>query len=557
MTCFYIRFAAARWHKNTRPRARPARLFLLAVLVASCCIAHVLVSSRAPVPGVANSAALCSATPCFAGCRGEGAVLLCTFPALQANQSFTGALSPPEMPARGLASLASSVSAVQWSSVVCRARRSPGDPGGGTLRLGEAANPGPPIKAGVKNILSANVTALMPAIPIIAASGADVIAFQEHSLPLHQREPARRLLSKAGYSAVFSCTDPESSGISGGVGLAVKKPLGSQACQPNTVAFKEAAALGRATLALVALGSHFPVLVCSFYAWHTPHKDPLRLARTASLMQAVLDEVATWPLLPAILLGDLNTTPDKVESVSPRLLSQEWHDVGMRAEAWGGLPNQATAWAHNARAPSRLDCILVNSPMLQHIRSFRHHGFGQLDVHAMISIGILTGKPNPCRQLMSPKPLDLSSAEPEAVAAHIDRHFIREAHSLDRLLAMTDLTGFFQLWSACMERGLAEAAGSHVPPAAPHRGQPCIRCVPPQWARAVQVHPDSPEEAMAQLPVHGKLLITKRRLNHMIGLARASRPVNGASWSKDLCDVWAAIVTNFSTASDLGIELPP
>lgn len=106
-----------------------------------------------------------------------------------------------------------------------------GTPWRGCLRLGEATHPGPPLSHGPKTLLTANVTALMGAIPLLGSSTAAVIAFQEHALPQHHVEPARRLLAKEGYAVPLSPCDPEAAKPTGGEGRG-SQCAGPWGCRP-------------------------------------------------------------------------------------------------------------------------------------------------------------------------------------------------------------------------------------------------------------------------------------------------------------------------------------
>ena len=117
----------------------------------------------------------------------------------------------------------------------------------------------------------------------------------------------------------------------------MRRPLGAQAVQPRTQAMKEAVALGRASLMLVSAGSAFPLMVGTFYGWPCAKSGPVKLARTAAVIQALLDEIGCWPAVPTVLMGDLNAPVAQVSSLGPRLVAGEWHDLGHIASAWGAL----------------------------------------------------------------------------------------------------------------------------------------------------------------------------------------------------------------------------
>eukprot|EP00969_Alexandrium_andersonii_P325859 14397958-Alexandrium_andersonii.AAC.1 len=69
----------------------------------------------------------------------------------------------------------------------------------------------------------------------------------------------------------------------------------------------------------------------------------------------VMNELASWPQLPTIIAGDFNAEPQSVPSMNLAIQSGQWVDAGANAHIWGCPKDSPTAWAHNAKSPSRID----------------------------------------------------------------------------------------------------------------------------------------------------------------------------------------------------------
>lgn len=79
-----------------------------------------------------------------------------------------------------------------------------------------------------------------------------------------------------------------------------------------------------------------------------------------------------WHTAPQIILGDYNSTPASLHSLSWLLKAGLWFDVGHNADAWpGGIPGQATAKAHDSQRPARLDDCFCNGTAAQLLRGVR------------------------------------------------------------------------------------------------------------------------------------------------------------------------------------------
>eukprot|EP00969_Alexandrium_andersonii_P061624 2716482-Alexandrium_andersonii.AAC.1 len=208
---------------------------------------------------------------------------------------------------------------------------------------------------------------------------------------------AQSRVKAMGLTAVLSPTNPEAEATSGGVGILVRHPLGVQVCEPRSTAFAEAHRLGRAVMAIVALGGSVPALIVSFYGWASDGLDFRKADRTAALMASILEELSLWPSMPCIVAGDMNASANSVAPVASALARGDLLDIGHLAPAWGAEADLPTSWAHNAKAPTRIDHVFCNVEASLLVRSFRHLGFGKFDVHAPLCLGLSCDKPAPAR----------------------------------------------------------------------------------------------------------------------------------------------------------------
>lgn len=128
------------------------------------------------------------------------------------------------------------------------------------VRVGEAKNPGPSEVVAV----SCNVTSLFRTADIVKAWGAQVIAIQEHGVATHCMDSTRARMGALGYDLFLTGPDPESERPCGGVAIAVQRPLGARLAEHRSSAFADAVHMGRAIMAIVAIGSRTPTMFIPF-----------------------------------------------------------------------------------------------------------------------------------------------------------------------------------------------------------------------------------------------------------------------------------------------------
>ena len=86
-------------------------------------------------------------------------------------------------------------------------------------------------------------------------------------MPTEQQDALKGATAKQGFTAHLSPTDAESASPCGGVGVLVRRPIGSFLCQPKTEEYARAFKLGRLILTVVSISDSFAVMVASVYGW--------------------------------------------------------------------------------------------------------------------------------------------------------------------------------------------------------------------------------------------------------------------------------------------------
>eukprot|EP00969_Alexandrium_andersonii_P078123 3445295-Alexandrium_andersonii.AAC.1 len=82
---------------------------------------------------------------------------------------------------------------------------------------------------------------------------------------------------------------------------------------------------------MVALGPRCPCLLVSFFAWVRSNSTHSKEALNSSLMSAISEELAQWPEMPHVVMGDLNGPARENHAVWWHVQSGNWFDVGSRA----------------------------------------------------------------------------------------------------------------------------------------------------------------------------------------------------------------------------------
>ena len=80
---------------------------------------------------------------------------------------------------------------------------------------------------------------------------------------------------------------------------------------------------------------------------------------TEALMQMIQEEMCQEHQRPALIMGDSNVTPNRLEVVKDMIEQDRWTDVGGKAHWWGGKPNETTCQSREDASPSRIDGILA------------------------------------------------------------------------------------------------------------------------------------------------------------------------------------------------------
>eukprot|EP00969_Alexandrium_andersonii_P051756 2272943-Alexandrium_andersonii.AAC.1 len=165
---------------------------------------------------------------------------------------------------------------------------------------------------------------------------------------------------------------------------------------------------------MVGIGKKTPLLVMSLYGWASDTGEMSRHQRTSELVGAAIAELLEWPNMPTIVAADLNARIEQLPSLQAQILAGNWHDLGAIASSWGAEDASPTAWAHNAKSPSRIDYLFADSRALGLAVGWEHGGFGRFDVHAPLSVKLTGGAPCPRRVFRTPQPIELERTQDAA-----------------------------------------------------------------------------------------------------------------------------------------------
>ena len=197
------------------------------------------------------------------------------------------------------------------------------------IRIGEASNPGP-----IVTVSSINVSSYLKNHELVASVGADLLALQEHVVPQHMEARAKGVAGSAKYAWHGSHACDKTALPSAGVSLMAKRPMAIFTPRPKSQAFLSFEALGRLTMAVVALGPSMPCLVMSMYGYVKDDYKRKCIA-TSELFEAAVQEARLWPKLPMLICADLNADPLAVQSVRYEIEHQHLFDIGSLASVWG------------------------------------------------------------------------------------------------------------------------------------------------------------------------------------------------------------------------------
>ena len=72
-----------------------------------------------------------------------------------------------------------------------------------------------------------------------------------------------------------------------------------------------------------------------------------------------------------MIVGDYNASSRRVPKMVQLIDEQGWTDCGHQAAIWGGVPCQPTCRAGTHTKQSRIDYVLVNTPLLPAVKGFQ------------------------------------------------------------------------------------------------------------------------------------------------------------------------------------------
>ena len=192
------------------------------------------------------------------------------------------------------------------------------------------------------------------------------------------------------WKAHLSQLDLENEQPTGGVFLLQKtgrppilpKPLGQM--------LKAINGAGRVQLYAIQVNKQVTLLVYNLYGWTNGNTCREAAARTNSLIQAILEDMALQPPGPMLVLGDINGDPATFHDLQQALNKHTLLDVGAQAQQWGEVPCDYTCRAQGTHRPTRRDYIFANPQAYSLVTHFRVDHKAGLKVHDPIVLQITT-----------------------------------------------------------------------------------------------------------------------------------------------------------------------
>ena len=249
-------------------------------------------------------------------------------------------------------------------------------------RVGEASHPGP--AAATYQVMCANVSNLEGYGHKLKQQKVDFIFGQEHSTPGHKKRQV--ISSLRPWAMHLSQLDAECEQPTGGVFLLQKTRLQPLTPKPMGRKLKQLNGAGRIQLYAMQMGNEVTFLVYNFYGWTNGNHSKEAAARTNSMVEAALEDMALQPPGPRFLLGDLNGDPATFPALQQALDTNLLLDVGAQAHAWGEVTNDYTCRAQGAKQPTRRDYIFATPAAHTYITHFHVNHSEAFDVHDPIHL---------------------------------------------------------------------------------------------------------------------------------------------------------------------------
>ena len=218
-------------------------------------------------------------------------------------------------------------------------------------------------------------------------------------------------------------------------------------------------------------------------------------------------EFDVLPPGPRLLCGDLNCNTSDLPTLSLRLESGTYIDLGAHAHLFGHAPGQPTCFPTNDGTPSIRDYAIISADLLPFITNFEVLERAEVPVHAPLSLSL--SFPTTCPQKvtlihpnsgLSPTLLatvralhglsdqqeiskELLRSTTTLLHARIHDYFIQSAPLLQSALHAGDTTPAWKLWSQCVTKGFPisisllgglRCSGTPAHHTFDHVGHPCF-----------------------------------------------------------------------------------
>ena len=95
-----------------------------------------------------------------------------------------------------------------------------------------------------------------------------------------------------------------------------------------------------------------------------------RQKKTDDLMCIILMEAARYGGVNYMIVGDINADLDRIPMIQQAMGEGEMIDVGAVANIWGRPTDEPTARVSHMTRATRIDYLLIATPMLQKVKDF-------------------------------------------------------------------------------------------------------------------------------------------------------------------------------------------
>ena len=250
------------------------------------------------------------------------------------------------------------------------------------------------------DILSNNITSLLGHIDHVHAHySADVMCFQEATVPVHQRSYAYQKIKDLGYTGCITGNDPELQHTTAGIATMVAPTVKYEEPIIKTDGMRKVLKSGRLQVAMIVLPSGACIHVYNLYGWVNGHQDHAASTRTNDIIGTVRAEHEAQGCPPAIVLGDFNANVTDLQDLDNWINTGQLHDPGATASRFqGGQDCAPTCFAHDISGGTRRDYIMVTADLVPYIQDYQVIKDASINVHALLRLSLKMPTCNPTKR---------------------------------------------------------------------------------------------------------------------------------------------------------------